>query len=49
MQAKLLVYDTSKQHQKLMDIYDCSYKSILPIYLNEGYKKSLQKIFREEE
>ena len=44
--AKLLVYDTSEQHQKLMDIYDCSYKSILPIYLDEGYYKIVAENFQ---
>jgi len=46
--AKLLVYDTSEQHQKLMDICDCSYKSILPIYIDEGYYKIITENFQEK-
>ena len=29
-----------------MDIYDCSYKSILPIYLEEGYYKIVTENFQ---
>jgi hypothetical protein len=32
--ATIKVYDTLENRQGLMDIYDCSYKSILPIYLD---------------
>ena len=44
--ATIRVYDTLENRQRLMDIYDCSYKSILPIYLDEGYYKIVAEIFQ---
>ena len=44
--ATIKVYDTLENRQRLMDIYDCSYKSILPIYLEEGYYKIVTENFQ---
>jgi hypothetical protein len=40
------VYDTLENRQRLIDIYDCSYKSILLIYLDEGYYKIVAENFQ---
>lgn len=44
--AKIKVYDTLDNRQRLMDIYDCSYKSILPIYLDEGNYRIIAENFQ---
>jgi hypothetical protein len=49
VRVKLLIYNTADLHPKLMDIYYCSYKSILPIYLGIGNYKIVAENFRGKE